>query len=162
LAINLLEWHRKLAKIWKQQEDETIAKLCRQFYEKALDLKQAFEKFDTDKSGSISYTEFVALLREMKMKLSNVQKYEFMRSIDADKNGMIDYKVRFPSTADPWYCSLTNMRIVLCRNSLIGSKSFLIGLAYKTLSPNPRKSSLWKPWKIWPIRYSKTRVLKES
>lgn len=50
-----------------------------------------FRKLDTDKSGSLTWMEFVEALRELNCGLTESEELEICQSVDEDKNGTILY-----------------------------------------------------------------------
>jgi protein phosphatase len=54
-------------------------------------LRQAFDEFDKDRSGTIDYEEFIKTLKSLDVGLSDVQIYELMRGLDTDCDAVIDF-----------------------------------------------------------------------
>jgi len=72
--------------------DAVCDSICEKMY-KALgagDVNEAFRMFDTDQSGTIEYEEFIKLLKQLDIGLSEQQIYELMRGLDQDNNSVID------------------------------------------------------------------------
>jgi protein phosphatase len=78
-------------KVLGQWRRTVVSKICAKIYEKFKDLKEAFAAIDADHSGKISYKEFLDLIRKYNIGLTNEQVYDFMRSVDTDQDGAIDY-----------------------------------------------------------------------
>lgn len=53
-------------------------------------LPSTFQVFPID---HISYNEFVSMIRSYNVKLTDNQMYDFMQTLDKDKNGFIDFSV---------------------------------------------------------------------
>lgn len=74
-----------------------IDRICRKLY-KALGggssqgLAGAFRLFDADADGFVEYEEFMSVLKELDIGLTDEQIYELMRSVDTDKDSLIDFK----------------------------------------------------------------------
>lgn len=54
-----------------------------------IDITELFKSIDTDKSGSISYTEFVAASMDQKIYMKEERLYEAFKTFDNDDNGKI-------------------------------------------------------------------------
>jgi Ca2+-binding EF-hand superfamily protein len=68
-------------------------------------LRQAFQTFDTDKDGKLSYQEFMQVLKAYDLGMSDDQMLDFTMSIDQDKSGFIEleefeqrFQMRFESS----------------------------------------------------------------
>ena len=57
-----------------------------------LSAKELFNKYDTDKSGTISFPEFQQLLPDLGINLSMPKQIEYFRLCDKDGSGHIDYE----------------------------------------------------------------------
>ena len=57
-----------------------------------LSAKDLFDKYDIDKSGKISLTEFQNMLPDLGIHLSIPKQIEYFRLWDKDGNGQIDYE----------------------------------------------------------------------
>jgi len=89
----------------RKWQNAVVAKICEKIMSKSQDLKQAFKSHDKDGNGSIDYDEFIDIMKDYQIGLSNEQIYDLMRSIDTDKSGTIEYsefmdrfKVQFNAT----------------------------------------------------------------
>lgn len=59
--------------------------------EKMDEFKAVFDKFDTDSSGSLDRTQLKAALADADVNLTENQLTDFIKSVDTDKNGLIDF-----------------------------------------------------------------------
>ena len=57
-----------------------------------LSARELFEKYDVDKSGTISFTEFQMMLPDLGIDLSIPKQIEYFRLCDKDGSGQIDYE----------------------------------------------------------------------
>jgi calcium-dependent protein kinase len=57
-----------------------------------LNIEEIFSSIDTDKSGSINYTEFLAATIDKKIYLQNERLFEAFKSFDKDGSGKISVK----------------------------------------------------------------------
>lgn len=57
-----------------------------------LNLEEIFANIDTDRSGSIDYTEFIASTMDKKVYLKNERLYEAFKNFDKDGSGKISVK----------------------------------------------------------------------
>ena len=55
-------------------------------------VRRIFVKYDTDKSGTIDSVELVVLLKELGEKTDSESVDAFMKEVDADHDGKIDFK----------------------------------------------------------------------
>jgi Ca2+-binding EF-hand superfamily protein len=82
----------KLAKTVKHQQDKVITQLVGKILSKENDLKRSFDKHDTEKTGKLSYWQFSQMLQELDMGLSSRTVYDFISSVDTNKDGAIDWE----------------------------------------------------------------------
>lgn len=57
-----------------------------------FDIEEIFNSIDTDKSGSINYTEFIAATIDHRIYLQNERLFEAFKTFDKDKSGKISMK----------------------------------------------------------------------
>jgi calcium-dependent protein kinase len=57
-----------------------------------LDIEEMFDSLDTDKSGKINYTEFIAATIDKKIYLKNERLFEAFKNFDKDGSGKISMK----------------------------------------------------------------------
>jgi len=55
------------------------------------EIRETFSHFDTDDNGSIDLSEFDQLLRALDAQLTDEQTEAGLKSLDANKNGRIDF-----------------------------------------------------------------------
>lgn len=65
--------------------------LLRKLQHDSHSVRMMFRKFDTDKSGTLTFSEFQKLLRHFNLELTLNQVAEVMSKYDKDKQGTIDY-----------------------------------------------------------------------
>lgn len=81
---------------WKAWEEGIAEKICRGIHAYFPCLHQAFSEIDTNRDQKISYNEFLSVIKRFNLDLSNEQVYDFMRTIDVNQDGHIDF-VEFSS-----------------------------------------------------------------
>mmetsp|Transcript_35609 Transcript_35609/g.61601 ORF Transcript_35609/g.61601 Transcript_35609/m.61601 type:complete len:900 (+) Transcript_35609:141-2840(+) len=90
-----LERYRvEMAGVSADWADGVVDSICEKMF-KALgagNVEEAFNMFDTDKSGTIEYEEFIAMLKQLDIGLSDQQIFELMRGLDKDNDSVIDPK----------------------------------------------------------------------
>jgi len=79
-------------KITSEYEKQIVSKLSKVLMENMSNLKEAFQKFDSDKDGKLSYQEFFNILKNYDLCMSNSQMFDFTTSIDEDKSGFIEFE----------------------------------------------------------------------
>mmetsp|Transcript_28813 Transcript_28813/g.36128 ORF Transcript_28813/g.36128 Transcript_28813/m.36128 type:complete len:885 (+) Transcript_28813:145-2799(+) len=74
--------------------ENVVDSICEKMFKAmgAGDVDTAFEMFDTDQSGTIEYEEFVNMLKQLDIGLSEQQIFELMRGLDKDNDSVIDPK----------------------------------------------------------------------
>ena len=58
---------------------------------KIAEFKVRFDKFDSDGSGHLDKVQFKKALNEANVELTDNQLTDFLRSVDTDKNGVINF-----------------------------------------------------------------------
>jgi Ca2+-binding EF-hand superfamily protein/diadenosine tetraphosphatase ApaH/serine/threonine PP2A family protein phosphatase len=87
---------------WATWEQAVIEKICHKLLEHSSSLKKAFEAMDTNGNQIIEYDEFVAVLSRFDIGLSTEQIFDFMRSIDVNRDGHVDYEEFSNTFATQW------------------------------------------------------------
>jgi len=59
------------------------------FKDKNIDIEEIFKSIDTDRSGVINYTEFIASTMDQKLYLKEEKLYEAFKTFDKDGSGKI-------------------------------------------------------------------------
>jgi Ca2+-binding EF-hand superfamily protein len=73
-------------------EKDVIQKMCVKLVENMGNLKEAFASFDVNGDGTLSYSEFVNVLKLFDLGLSEDQMLDFTASLDEDENGTIEFE----------------------------------------------------------------------
>eukprot|EP01080_Neovahlkampfia_damariscottae_P007521 gene7521-11845_t len=73
-------------------EHHIIQKMCVKLVENMGNLKEAFQSFDVNGDGRLSYSEFVNILKLYDLGLSEDQMLDFTASMDEDENGTIEFE----------------------------------------------------------------------
>ena len=68
-----------------------VENVCKKLFAVCSSLEDAYKLFDVNSDGTVEYSEFVEGLERLKLGLSKRQQYDFMQSIDTDKDGHIDF-----------------------------------------------------------------------
>jgi Ca2+-binding EF-hand superfamily protein len=55
-------------------------------------LDNLFKKYDVNNLGRLSYSDWFKIFKEFEIELNDDQIFEFIYSIDTDKNGTIEYR----------------------------------------------------------------------
>jgi calcium-dependent protein kinase len=76
---------RKSNKVYIQIKGVGVGKLG----DKNIDVEEIFKSIDTDKSGVINYTEFIASTIDTKIYLKEEKLYEAFKTFDKDGSGKI-------------------------------------------------------------------------
>ena len=64
---------------------------CGYIQEQKQEIKEAFDLFDTEKSGSIDYHELKVTLRALGFDVKKADVLKLMREYDPDESGKIEY-----------------------------------------------------------------------
>ncbi|KAA0150824.1 hypothetical protein FNF29_04938 [Cafeteria roenbergensis] len=81
-----------LASLWPMSSVEFVfAKLKAKLLEKSASLRELFRRYDTDKSQSISLSEFVRMLESFGIGLAKQECVTVFRAFDTSGEGLIDY-----------------------------------------------------------------------
>ena len=85
--------------------------VCRAKYSQSTNLRaharriltwyQAFERFDRDKNGCLSKSEFAEALRASGLSITGAEISKFFKKLDKDCNEMIDFKVCLSALSVP-------------------------------------------------------------
>ena len=87
----LRRYHIRVSPTFQSEWTQKVTrKCCQKFLSQNLSVSSAFETFDTNSDGRISYDELVQRLRAMDLGLSDGQLFDLMGHIDVDRNGFID------------------------------------------------------------------------
>jgi Ca2+-binding EF-hand superfamily protein len=70
---------------------ETLQKIRNKVYERAINLKTVFRRFDEDKSGTVSRAEFKKALAEMNLDFPSKVVNGLLDALDSDGGGEIEY-----------------------------------------------------------------------
>ena len=70
---------------------ETLQKIRRKVYEKAVNLKDTFRRFDEDKDGTVSRSEFKKALKLMNLDLPEKVLNGLLDALDRDGSGTVEY-----------------------------------------------------------------------
>ncbi|CAF1056452.1 unnamed protein product [Rotaria sordida] len=76
------------------------------------ELRQAFDLFDTDSSGSISVTELQRALHALGVSLSEQEIRQMFSAIDVDKNGRIEFEEFAEIVADTYFRKFSRAEIL--------------------------------------------------
>lgn len=90
---------------WAAWEQAVIEKICHKMLENASSLKSAFAAMDTNGNQIIEYDEFVSVLSQFDIGLSKEQIFDFMRSIDVNRDGHVDYEEFANTFSGQWKSS---------------------------------------------------------
>lgn len=71
---------------------DTLQKIRTKVYEKAVNLKDTFRRFDEDSSGTVSRSEFKKALKEMNLDFPEKVVNGLLDALDEDGGGVIEYK----------------------------------------------------------------------
>jgi Ca2+-binding EF-hand superfamily protein/diadenosine tetraphosphatase ApaH/serine/threonine PP2A family protein phosphatase len=77
---------------WATWEAAVIEKICNKLLEHSSTLKKAFSAMDANGNNIIEYDEFVSVLSQFDIGLSKEQIFDFMRTIDSNRDGHVDYE----------------------------------------------------------------------
>lgn len=77
---------------WIEWETSIAEKICQKIYSYFPCLEQAFCNIDKNSDQKISYPEFLSVIREFDLELTQEQVYDFMRAVDINHDGYIDFK----------------------------------------------------------------------
>lgn len=73
------------AAYWDEWADSVVSRFCQALLAHGFgSVKEAFSAIDKDGSGSISYGEFVEVLKSFDLGMTEVQMYDLIRSIDSN------------------------------------------------------------------------------
>lgn len=97
-------------KFWATWEHAVVDKICHKLLEHATSLRNAFEAMDTNGNQIIEYDEFVAVLSRFDIGLSKEQIFDFMRSIDANRDGHVDYEEFSHTFSAQWRSAKDNAK----------------------------------------------------
>lgn len=70
---------------------ETLQKIRRKVYEKSVSLKNAFRRFDEDKDGTVSRSEFKKAMKQMNLDLPEKVVNGLLDALDSDGGGVVEY-----------------------------------------------------------------------
>lgn len=70
---------------------DTLQKIRTKVYEKAINLKDTFRRFDQDKDGTVSRSEFKRALKEMNLDFPDKIVNGLLDALDADGGGVVEY-----------------------------------------------------------------------
>ena len=79
-------------KFWATWEQAIIEKICHKLLEHASTIKAAFAAMDVNGNQIIEYDEFVSVLCKFDIGLSKEQIFDFMRTIDKNRDGHVDFE----------------------------------------------------------------------